>query len=399
MTSTALVLLGGAWSGGAVATGDGPRTPGEGGAARSAAAADTPVGQFVLAVEPDGARAAVGNRGTAPLRVDVVTQDGSRLLAVTGRAGDTAARFPGFDPAASGPRAVVRVRGDGDGPDRLDPGGGDLVFGADVRLAAQSASKAGGSHDDGNNVIQRGLFGEVTQYKIQVDGGYPVCRIKGRSGTITVTARPRVTPDHWYRLVCARAGHTVTLSVTTWDAGGSPVVREATGSEVTGSLRPAHHRTPLAVGGKLTTSGAIESRSDQFNGLLERAFVRIGDGDPPVDPPPDPPGDDPAPPSAAPHVMLRVHVDHVRARSGARVRFAGKVRPKGLTRHDTVRLAFRSRGTHGFHRLATATAGAQARFRFAKVRVRAGVYRVAVPQTARHGRAKVKLRYAHGRFR
>jgi hypothetical protein len=93
------------------------------------------------------------------------------------------------------------------------PGSRDFEFGAGFSLDTKST----GDHaDNGDNLIQRGLFGDKAQYKIQVDKGKVSCRIKG--------------------------------------SGGAQV----------------------SIGGKVSATGAvITGDSDQFNGLIADAYVTI----------------------------------------------------------------------------------------------------------------------------
>jgi hypothetical protein len=53
---------------------------------------------------------------------------------------------------------------------------GDFRFGAAFRLDAVSQ---GSRADNGDNLVQRGLSGDPAQYKLQLDGRVPACRVQG----------------------------------------------------------------------------------------------------------------------------------------------------------------------------------------------------------------------------
>jgi hypothetical protein len=119
----------------------------------------------------------------------VAARHGGTLGEGAGRDGagsNRAVRFPAHSAATDAPRAVVRVVPEG--PDALDPGTGRFESGADVVLDATSESGAVGSTDNGDNLVQRGLFDDLSQYKVQLDARRPSCRVKGSAGTVFVTA-------------------------------------------------------------------------------------------------------------------------------------------------------------------------------------------------------------------
>lgn len=186
-----------------------------------------------------------------------------------GRAG----RFPAHNPTATGPRAVIAVR-NSTGTDVLNPGTRSFTFGVDVRLDSVNESHAAGSLDDGNNLIQRGLYGAAAQYKLEVDNLIPRCRVKGDGGE-AIVAGSRISADVAYRIRCSRSATAVTLTVQRFNADGSlgvvsQYVRRASTGNLTFSLA-----TPLSVGGKLRNAMAIEPNgSDQVNGLIDNALLR-----------------------------------------------------------------------------------------------------------------------------
>jgi len=174
--------------------------------------------------------------------------------------GSDAARLPGFGQG----QLVLQV------DDRVvpEPGSGRLTFGADLRLDEVSSGSDG---DNGDNVIQRGLYGDPAQYKLQVDRRRPSCVVRGESGEVVVKADLELGRG-WYRVGCRRAGDGVTLTVADIESErvGPPRRWKARGA--TGRLSP---RGPLAIGGKLTAGGAlVGSDTDQFNGALDNVVVR-----------------------------------------------------------------------------------------------------------------------------
>jgi hypothetical protein len=222
-----------------------------------------------------GSAPVIPNLGSATLDVAVVTMSGGQIAPGQPRvrpAVNKAIRTPAHDASPAAPRAVVRVV-DGQGADDLDPGKGAFVFGADFALDAVSESHHNGSLDNGNNLVQRGLFNNVSQYKIQVDGTAITCRVKGRAGVALVTSPMPIAAGRWYRVRCERDANRVTLSVTRWQSG-RPVTVVTTATARTGLLTPAASTVPLSVGGKLSATGALVPATDQFNGRVDNVILR-----------------------------------------------------------------------------------------------------------------------------
>ncbi|WKN46986.1 hypothetical protein [Nocardioides sp. Arc9.136] len=218
---------------------------------------------------PGAVLAGVSNRGTHPVVVDVTTEDGGRVLLDEGVPG-TGARFPGL--GEDGAAAVV-VRSQG-GRDRLSPGLVRFAFGADFALDAESD---GTGTDDGDNLLQRGLFADGSQLKLQVDHGVVSCRVAGDRGAVTVSARSAVERERWYRASCSRHGRRLVLALArarpdrTW----SPPSRvSAVGRIGAVVFDPA---VPVAVGAKVLPGGVIAaSDPDQFNGAVDNVYVDQG---------------------------------------------------------------------------------------------------------------------------
>lgn len=214
----------------------------------------------------------IASTGTAAVEVDVSAVGGGTALGARGLDGQ-ALLLPGF--VTGEPRyAVVRIRGAGS-RDVLSPGEAPFVFGGDFALDRTST---GTGADNGDNLVQRGLFGKSAQYKIQLDGGRPSCRVAGTRGDVTVTMKEQVEPGAWYRARCTRRGHRVTLSVAPIGADGQ--VGEAvtlTEQGRTGSVVMASG-TPMSVGGKLgADGGVVRVSSDQFNGLVDEIVYDLLD--------------------------------------------------------------------------------------------------------------------------
>jgi hypothetical protein len=214
------------------------------------------------------------NRGSADVDIAVATLDGGRAREDAGRTGGRSIRLPAHDPWAPAPRAAFTVTPTG-GSDGLDPGTGPFEFGADVRIDATSATVASSSVDDGDNLVQRGLWGDPAQWKLELDRHRPGCRIKGRSGTVSVTGTT-LAAGRWYRIRCRRSGDEVTLTVGRWGADGTLVEQRWRASGPTGSLRPSSPSTPLSVGGKALAGGRLEPATDQCNGRIDEVVVRFG---------------------------------------------------------------------------------------------------------------------------
>lgn len=205
------------------------------------------------------------NSGSAPVTVEEVTANGGQVNAVSDPSGGRAIRLPGHESTGYAPRAVLTVTQQ---DNALSPGTASFRFGADFTLDAESQ---GSASDNGNNLLQRGLWDAPMQYKVQVDGGRPSCRVKGSRGAVDVVSPRRVEPGTWYRVMCGRSATTVTLTVVrladdaTWTYSDSGPI---------GSLR-APAAQPLSIGGKVDASGRIVAASDQFNGRVDNAFYAV----------------------------------------------------------------------------------------------------------------------------
>lgn len=209
----------------------------------------------------------------APVTTDVARIDGGALRAGPVRGTRRTMDFPAYSSSSAEPRAVVRVTPTPNSSDVLAPGWGDFEFGADFR---KDEISSGTTVDNGDNVIQRGLWSDPAQYKIEVDNARPACRIKGSAGSVRVRASSSISSSLWYRVRCARVGNTVRLTVVEYRTDGATRVMRYERSGGLGQLVWPKAQTPLSVGGKLAANGAIiRSATDQFNGLVSNPVLII----------------------------------------------------------------------------------------------------------------------------
>jgi hypothetical protein len=206
--------------------------------------------------------AAVGN-ATAT----AVSLGGGRILATVGADGSPAARFPTNAESATGARAVLRVGTSGAA--QLSPGPGGFQFGVDLMYPEGSAGDTTG--DDGDNLVQRGLFGDQGQFKLQVDHGRPACRIAGSERETLVKAEDTLAADQWYRLLCQRSAGEITLFLAELDPGSEARAwRSWSVADRAGAIPTSRDPVPVSIGGKLNDQGEIVREApDQFNGVLD----------------------------------------------------------------------------------------------------------------------------------
>lgn len=205
--------------------------------------------------------------GDTPVDLAVARLSGGTTKVVAGPGGTAtrAVEFPAYVASGTYPRAVVRVTPRSGAA--LSPGAYDFEYGAVFRL---NATSAGRSVDNGDNLLQRGLYADPAQFKLEIDGGHPSCLVRGSAGRVLVRSSTRVTANKWYRVTCSRIGTKVTVQVAPY---GSTTPTRAVGNGSSGTLSfPASQ--PAAIGGKLTPSGAVvSSATDQFNGAVATVWV------------------------------------------------------------------------------------------------------------------------------
>lgn len=209
----------------------------------------------------------VENAGTTPVDIELVTQSGGRVVREHGPTGD-AGRFPALDGSRA---AAVIVRSVG-AHDALSPGVRSFRFSADVRVDADSD---GIPTDDGNNIMQRGLYDGTGQYKLQLDRRLASCRVAGSRGAVLARAPLPVQPDQWYRITCLRRGDTVKLNVLRAEDGAWRSLGPWTATGRIGLVR-LRRGTPLSIGAKTLAGGDIvRSGTDQFNGAIDNVQFKL----------------------------------------------------------------------------------------------------------------------------
>lgn len=194
------------------------------------------------------------------VEVRVLTVGAGQLVTTEGRSGQGAAvRFPkkGGDATAI---AVVPK-----GSDVLSPGKRRFTFGADFKADGYWGR-------DGSNLVQRGLFTDSSQYKIELDGGRPTCSIKGSAGEVTVRSSQLVQRDEWYSVGCARYEDSVALTLTRLRDSKEwmSVVSGKTGDVVADT--PTE---PFSVGAKVWPEPGLSKDPDQFYGVVDNVYLRF----------------------------------------------------------------------------------------------------------------------------
>lgn len=243
--------------------------PDEGATSASASASASDDGPApALSMGFEGGTEVTGTDIASSAEIDVVElTDGDGSLALeNGRDGEgQALRLPAFEQDF----ALLALTPQGD-VDPFSPGTADFELAADIRV---DADNEGSKADNGNNIVQRGLFSDPAQYKIQIERGVVSCRVAGTEGEVLVKADEPLPVETWSRVSCRRSGDTVALAVEDLDAGGAR--REWTGQGTIGEVQMASS-TPLTVGGKVTSQMTVAAQSsDQFNGMIDNVTMRV----------------------------------------------------------------------------------------------------------------------------
>lgn len=214
--------------------------------------------------------------GSARVDVEVIARDGGEVVVTKGRDDELVLDFPDYEEANDAPpRAVVRVTPPAQGPDPLAPGDADFTFGAQFRVDAESK---GTQVDNGDNLIQRGLASDPSQYKLELDGDRPACRVRGSDGDVQVKLDKRALPGSWYAVTCSRTGELVQITLTEYGLYDRAEEFSTEQEGATGTLTWPKAQTPMSVGGKVAATGdMIRSATDQFNGLVSKPFLSIED--------------------------------------------------------------------------------------------------------------------------
>ncbi len=209
--------------------------------------------------------------------VETVAEGGARLSQRPGpRPGSTAAVFPSEEEAVDG-RLLALTISPPDDDEAFAPGARDFVFGVDVLLPVPSGRS---EEDNGDNLVQRGLFGDTGQVKLQVDDGVPSCRVAGNQGVATVKAgSEELTTETWFRIRCQREGNRLTLYLGRPDDEGDVASWEHWSKiQSTGTVTFADPATPISIGAKLNPHGGLVVKApDQFNGALAHVVFTLRD--------------------------------------------------------------------------------------------------------------------------
>jgi hypothetical protein len=222
--------------------------------------------QLLIDFDEGFTRAGPGPAATGQ-QVRMVTSGAGRLTGSPDPSGGVAAQFPTVEAADEGNLAALVVSDE----DRdLVPGDEKFIFGMDVMLPTQARRT---EKDDGDNLMQRGLFGSGGQYKLQLDDGRPSCRAVGKLGEAFVQLREVLEPGQWYRLRCEKVQQRLSIFVaelpmstgTEWDSASAWSLMGTVGTVA-----------PLSVGAKVNVRGGLVLGSpDQFNGVLDNVMVQI----------------------------------------------------------------------------------------------------------------------------
>jgi hypothetical protein len=195
---------------------------------------------------------------------------GGQIVQVPSGNGTSALRFPPYSPEAQSPRLVLVLNPLG-ATDLLNPEAEDFSFGADLRLNEVSSGKG---DDNGDNVLQRGLFSDTSQYKLQVDKHVPSCTVRSGSAELFVKF-DKGLDEGWFRVRCAYEAGSLTLSVSKILTDRVEEIGSKTESRSIGPIGFGA-RTPATIGGKLGSNGELVlNQSDQFNGELDNVFVDV----------------------------------------------------------------------------------------------------------------------------
>lgn len=209
----------------------------------------------------------ITNDGSAAAKITLLSVNKPVSAFEPAPTGGGALTLPPYSGTATGSFAALRI--EPASTDWLAVGRDEFRFGADIRLDDRTN---GSVIDNGDNVMQRGLAEDPTQFKVQVDKQRASCVLRGSEGSVIVKTPEKLQHGQWYRLDCHRLDDSVTLSVTPLAAEDQTQTYVSEGS--IGTLTPATP-TPLAVAAKIGAEGRIvTSSTDQFNGQIDNVYFR-----------------------------------------------------------------------------------------------------------------------------
>ena len=147
--------------------------------------------------------------GPGEPEIELVSANGGQVRTERGYDGGLVLAFPAHEASRHPPIAILALSSRDS--DWLQPRDDRLTFGADLTVDAVSDGTA---RDNGDNVIQRGLFGAAAQFKLQVDHRRPSCLVRGDAGMVLAKSSVTLEPGSWYRVTCRRAGDEVDVTVS-----------------------------------------------------------------------------------------------------------------------------------------------------------------------------------------
>jgi hypothetical protein len=148
---------------------------------------------------------------------NVTDNTGTRVMSLTGTWLSTPGRSGGAVEFTTAP-SVGSVLGSA----ADNPGTANFAMGVVFTSRPVPAKKYAG------NVVQKGLFGDPGQIKLQIVpayGGSNNCRIKGTNGARLISSTVNIDDGNWHYAVCWREGAQVGITVdgvttsVTWDPG------------------------------------------------------------------------------------------------------------------------------------------------------------------------------------
>ncbi len=212
-------------------------------------------------------------RGTVDVEVDVSRLSDGQLTLEQDEEFGAVWDFPDYTGGAEPPRAIASVVPASD-PDPLSPGESDFRYGA---IFTKDAESSGSEVDNGDNLVQRGLASDAHQFKLELDDDHPRCQVMGSEGTLGVRSEVQVRTGVWYSVECERRGDALRVTVIVDPRGAGDVYTSEKEGPI-GELDWTGTPIPVAVGGKLAADGSvIGTATDQFNGLMTRAWLDVDD--------------------------------------------------------------------------------------------------------------------------
>ncbi|MFE9690554.1 LamG-like jellyroll fold domain-containing protein [Micromonospora sp. NPDC005806] len=208
----------------------------------------TPSGQVEPGPWTSGCFADVATPGDSGC---IAVSDPGSISRTTRPSGTSTSPAIAFPAAGS---AVIQV------PDavNLNPGTQDFTVSTLVKTTSSQVTS-------GANLMQKGLFADPAQWKLQLDNGKPGCRIAGTGAngatSLLLTADASIADQGWTFVQCKRRGDVLSLIV------GGQVVKTGAGAtmDITSTAK-------VNIGAK----GPGLTNNDQFRGEMDNALFSIG---------------------------------------------------------------------------------------------------------------------------